>query len=76
MNFHEASRVWGVTINFDFPAGGGEGGSCLNCSNKIIKNISSLASVLLINLRFYFCKLTSCSSMRFFVIIMLILIED
>ena len=32
MNFNEASR--GVTINFDFPAGGG--GSCFNCSNKII----------------------------------------
>ena len=30
MNFHMASR--GVTIKFDFPAGG----SCLNCSNKII----------------------------------------
>ena len=35
VNFHVTSR--GVTINFDFPAGGG-GGSCLNCYNKIIKN--------------------------------------
>ena len=39
MNFHVACRGGGVTINFDFPAGGGGGGwSCLNCSNKIIKN--------------------------------------
>ena len=44
MNFHVASR--GVAINFDFPAGG----SCLNCSHKIITKISSLARVLLINL--------------------------
>ena len=65
VNFHVASR--GVAINFDFPAGVG---SCLNCSNKIIKKNSSLASlagVLLINvlylvkqankfLNFYFCK--------------------
>ena len=51
MKFHVASR--GVAINFDFPAGGG--GSCLNCSNKIIKQFCSLASlarVLLINLIF------------------------
>ena len=33
MNFHVASR--GVAFNFDFPARG----SCLNCSNKIIKKI-------------------------------------
>ena len=35
MNFHVAivgGGGGGVTINFDFPAGG----SCLNCSNKII----------------------------------------
>ena len=35
MNFHVASG--GVAINFDFQAGRGGGGSCLNCSNKIIK---------------------------------------
>ena len=57
MILHVASRE-GVTINFDFPAGGG--GSCLNCYNKII-------CVLLINLlylvrqgikfhSFYFCN--------------------
>ena len=32
MNFHVANR--GVNFNFGFPAGG----SCLNCSNKIMKN--------------------------------------
>ena len=36
MNFHVASR--GVTFNFGFPAGGG--GSCVNCSNKIIRFFS------------------------------------
>ena len=38
VNFH-VSRGGGVTINFDFPAGG----SCLNCSNKITLKKSSLA---------------------------------
>ena len=49
MNFHLASRG-GVAINFDFPVGGG-GGSCLNCSNKIIKkNSCSLRSLVFINI--------------------------
>ena len=48
MNFHVASR--GVAIYFDIPAGAGGGGSCLNCSNKIMTNDSSLACLLLINL--------------------------
>ena len=43
MNFHVTSKGGGVAINFDFPAGGGGGGSCLNCSNKIIKKKFSLA---------------------------------
>ena len=72
MNFHVASR--GVAINFGFPAGG----SCLNCSDKIIiKNfLASLAHVLLINLlylvrqankflSFYFCKCKSYSILVF-----------
>ena len=76
----------GVTINFDFPAGG----SCLNCSNKINLKKSSLASlarVLLINLLrlvrqadeflgLYFCKRKSYSILGVFIVmIMLILIE-
>ena len=45
MNFHVAR---GVAINFDFPAGGGGGGACLNYSNKIIKkNPSSLRSLVI-----------------------------
>ena len=66
MNFIVASS--GVAFNFDFSVGG----SCLNCSNKITKKYSSLASlahVLLINLLYlvrqadflsiYFCKCKS-----------------
>ena len=53
MNFHVASR--GVTLNFGFPAGGGGGGSCLNCSNKIIKNFPhSLRSLDLYKLKILF----------------------
>ena len=51
MNFHVASR--GSPFTLTSQQGGGGGGSCLNCSNKIIRKISSLASlvrVLLINL--------------------------
>ena len=83
MNFHVVSRG-GFTINFDFPAVW----SCLNCSNKIIEKIPSLAHVILINLlylvrqadkflSYYFCKRKSYSILMFFiVIIMLILVEN
>ena len=39
MDFHVASRV--VAINFQFQ----NGGLCLNCSNKIIKKNSTVASL-------------------------------
>ena len=64
MNFHVASRGGGVTINFDFPAGG----SCLNCSDRIMKKISSLASlacVFLINLLYLFRQANKFLSLYF-----------
>ena len=67
-------------MNFDSPAGGG--GSCLNCSNKMIKksfSLASLARVLTINplylimqankfLSFYFGK---CKNYSFLVFLLL-----
>ena len=72
MNFHVASRGGGSPLTLTFHQGGG---SCLNCSDRIIKNNSSLASlarVFSINLlylfrqankflRLYFCKCKSFS---------------
>ena len=73
--------VGGSSLTLTSQQGGG-GGSCFNCSKKIIKKISSLASlacVLLINLlylvrqadkflSFYFCKRLSYSILMFLLV--------
>ena len=72
MNVHVASRGWGSPLTLTFQQGGG---SCFNCSNEIIKKISSLASLTCVSLTnllylvrqtdktlsFYFCRCNSYS---------------